>query len=270
MSDFPQSFSDRHGYQAEEAEITIREDAPPDVRAGIITLGYAAGLTPNGMRRAVCDVLLKRPDIEHNWGQSNIEQEVNSLVDDAPWFRIYDIAEKLYAVLREADYSGTNSGEYERRLNQFFRETGVGWQMEEGRVVVRGSEAFTLATQEAVAAMQAAGKPTAANEIHEALQDISRRPDADVTGAIQHAMAALECVARDYTGSKETLGPIIKKLPLPRPLDQAVPMLWGFASEQGRHLMEGRDPMFQEAELVVTVASALSVYLLRYLPSDQS
>lgn len=66
----------------------------------------------------------------------------------------------------------------------FVREQGIGWQMENGVIAVRGSEAFALATRNSVAAMQDACNLTAANEIHEALTDISRRPTADVTGAI--------------------------------------------------------------------------------------
>lgn len=118
--------------------------------------------------------------------------------------------------------------------------------------------------------MQQAGSPTAANEVHEALKDISRRPSADVTGAIQHAMAALECVAREVDGSTDTLGQIIKRLTIPQPLDGALHRLWGFASEQGRHIQEGREPSFEEAELVVTVASAVSVYLLRHATRAES
>ena len=77
-------------------------------------------------------------------------------------------------------------------------------------------------------------------------------------------MAALECVAREVDGSTDTLGQIIKRLMIPQPLDGALHRLWGFASEQGRHIQEGREPGFEEAELVVTVASAVSVYLLRH------
>jgi len=76
-------------------------------------------------------------------------------------------------------------------------------------------------------------------------------------------MAALECVARDIDGSSETLGKIIKQLNMPAPLDGSLHQLWGFASQQGRHIQEGREPSFEEAELVVTIASAVSVYLLR-------
>jgi hypothetical protein len=263
MSDPRSSFSERFGYRAPDAEITIREDAPEEVRAGVVMLGYATGMGPGSMSDAVCEVLLKRPD-PNNWSPGNIENEVHWLIDGAPWWKIYDIAERLYVEVSEGDFTGTQQNDYERRLNHLFREQGVGWQIENGAIVVRGSEAFALATRDAVDTMRDAGTPTAANEIHEALTDISRRPTADVTGAIQHAMAALECVAREIDGSSDTLGRIIGRLTLPPPLDGALHKLWGFASEQGRHIQEGREPRFEEAELVVTVASAVSVYLLRH------
>jgi len=256
------SFSERHGFHGPEAEIRIREDAPEEVRAAVVMLGYATGMRPGGMRDLICEVLLKRPD-PNNWSAGNIEHEVHQLVDDAPWYKVYDIAERIHAEIARDDFTGAKAAEFARRLTQLFRELGVGWQMEGGRIVFRGSEAFTLATRDAVATMQQAGKPTAANEIHEALRDISRRPTADVTGAIQHAMASLECVAREVDNSSDTLGRIIGRLSLPAPLDGALHKLWGFASEQGRHIEEGRQPAFEEAELVVTVASAVGIYLLR-------
>lgn len=263
MNDRRSSFSERFGYRAPDAEITIREDAPEAVRAGVLMLGYSAGIGAGTMRDVVCTALLKRPD-PNNWSSGNIENEVYRLIDDAPWYKIYDIAELLYVEVNKADFTDAKQHDYERRLNQLFCEQGVGWQMKNGAIVVRGSEAFALATRDAVTTMLDAGSPTAAREIHEALTDISRRPIADVTGSIQHAMAALECVARQIDGSSETLGRIINRLPLPPPLDSALHKLWGFASEQGRHIQEGRDPRFEEAELVVTVASAVSVYLLRH------
>lgn len=255
------SFSDRFGYQAPEAEISIREDAPTPVRDGILMAGYAAGLGPGAMRDILCQVLLQRPD-QNSWSPSNVEREVSGLIDEAPWYRVYDFAERLYAELDPSGFMGTRA-RFEAQLNQLFRERGVGWEMKQGILVARGSEAFALATGHATEVMQRHGAPTAANEIHEALRDISRRPHADVTGAIQHAMAALECVARKVSGTTDTLGPIIRRLNLPAPLDQAVEKLWGFTSQQGRHILEGRQPQFEEAELVVTTASALSVYLLR-------
>lgn len=262
MNGSDSSFSDRFGYQAPEAEITIREDAPTSVRDGILMAGYGADLGLGVMRDILCQVLLRRPD-QDNWSASNVEREVSGLIDEAPWYRVYDFAERLYAEIGARDFSGTQQARFEAQLNQLFRERGVGWEMKRGNLVARGSEAFALATGHATETMRQHGAPTAANEIHEALRDISRRPHADVTGAIQHAMAALECVAREVGGTTDTLGPTIRRLNLPTPLDQAVEKLWGFTSQQGRHILEGRQPQFEEAELVVTSASALSVYLLR-------
>ncbi|RWC37939.1 MAG: hypothetical protein EOS28_31385 [Mesorhizobium sp.] len=254
-------FSDRFGYRAPDADIQLREDAPPVIRDAVLVLGYDVGFGPGSMRDIVCGVMLRRPDLG-NWSPGNIEGEVQALVDEAPWFRIYDLAEKIHqTVHHRGDWEAASR--FQARMNDVFREHGIGWKMEDGRIMVRGSEAFELSTAHAVETMRSAGAPTAANEVHEALKDISRRPQPDVSGSIQHALAALECVAREYTATTSTLGPIVAKLNFPKPLDEAVHKLWGFASEQGRHLREGREPQFEEAELVVTVASALSVYLLR-------
>lgn len=267
MRDDGSKFSERFGYRPDAAEITIRESAPEEVRAGLVMLAANAGMGPAATRQVICEVLLKRPD-PNNWSQGNIEREVHDLVERAPWYKIYDIAERLYTAVGSGDFNDARQTDYERQLNQLFLELGVGWEMQNGILLARGSEAFTLATRDAVETIRGAGAPTAANQIHEALTDISRRPTADVTGAIQHAMAALECVAREVDGSKDTLGQIIGRLSVPPPLDSALHKLWGFASEQGRHIQEGREPKFEEAELVVTVASAVSVYLLRHRTRD--
>lgn len=264
-----ESFSDRFGYHGQEITITVREDAPQSLRDAIVLLGYEVGLDPHQMRSVLCEVLLRRPD-PNNWSAyPNVAWEVESLIDEAPWYKVYDIVEKVYRLFQKRSPSGEDAQAFERRLNSFFRENGIGWEMQEGRVIARGSEAFGSASNEAIREMGATGRSTASREMHEALQDISRRPHADVTGAIQHAMAALECVARDIAGSKETLGRIIPTLSLPKPLDSALQKLWGFASEQGRHIQEGREPRFEEAELIVTIASSVSTYLIRAAKSDE-
>jgi hypothetical protein len=44
MSDPRSSFSERFEYRAPDAEITVREDAPEEIRAGVVILGYATGM----------------------------------------------------------------------------------------------------------------------------------------------------------------------------------------------------------------------------------
>ena len=255
-------FSDRNGYRREEPEISVREDAPEAIRVGLIMLAYRGELSPEGLRRIICDALLRRPD-PNNWGESNVRREIDGLIDSIEWFKVYDIAESVFEFLHRPPHHDGRADNFEYQLNLLFREHGVGWQMQDGKVLARGSEGFSQSSSAAIVAMQNAGNSTATNEMREALADISRRPQADITGAIQHAMAALECVARNVSKSKGTLGEIIPKLDLPKPLDEALRKLWGFTSERGRHVHEGREPLFEEAELVVTIASAVCTYLIR-------
>ncbi len=232
------SFSARHGYAAPEAEITVREDAPELVRAAVLALGNASGMSVDTLRSTVCEVLLRVPD-RNNWSPSNVSEETQHLVFEAPWFRVYDIAERIYDRLynqgRRAEV------EFAYQLNEVFREHGIGYEMKDGRVIGRGSLAFREATEEAIRLMDAAAKLTAAIEMRHALSDISRRPP-DITGAVQHGMAAFECTARDVMGqSSASLGQLLPGLGLMKPLDKGVEGLWGYASQYGRHVAEGKD-----------------------------
>jgi len=261
-------FSERHGCQPEDAEITIRQGAPNELRGVVVGLANECGMRPSHLRSLVCRVLRRRED-KNNWTEfPNVDEEVRGLLDECEWFEVYDVVEALPTHF--SSYSAcTSEGEsadayFEIELNRYFRRQGIGWQLNDGVLETRGSEEFQVTIHEAFGELMDKGRQTAANEIHEAIKDLSRRPQPDSTGAIQHAMAALECVARDATGDpKATLGTILQRYQglLPKPLDQALAKLWGFASEQGRHLQEGREPGHEEAEVVVQVASAVARYL---------
>lgn len=256
----PNRFSDRHGYRGTAPEITVREDAPEGLRFAIPLIAQDVGMSPSVMRRTICAVLLIRPD-PSNWSEyPNIWGEATDLLENCPWFKVYDIVEAIYAVFAEG-FSGEEKN-FQERLNAYFQENGIGWQMVDGKIVYRGSEIFVDTTREAAVALAQAGRNAAAKEIHEALVDISRRPSPDVTGAIQHAIAALECTARDITGKPSlTLGRLVPHLQLIAPLDTAVEKLWGYASERARHIREGQTVSSEEAELVVSVACAVCTFL---------
>lgn len=151
-------------------------------------------------------------------------------------------------------------------LHEFFIEEGIGWQLVNGQIVTRGTEAFETVVTEATSGLATSERPTAAKHLHEALEDLSRRPQADLPGAAYHAMGSLECVARDLTGnSKATLGEILRRHPnlLPKPLDAALSQVWGYASEVARHVREGREIGREEAELLVGLSATVSTYLVR-------
>lgn len=257
-------FSDRQGYRPSAVQITVREDAPPELRSAIHLIAEDLNMAPSDMRHVICRVLLVKPDPD-NWSEyPNIYYEVEQLIASAQWYEVYDIIEVLYAEFaREAflqDFSPADK--FEQRLNDFFVEKGIGWELRDGKITHRGSKAFAKSTQEVPDHLNGSGFPRAANEMSEALIDISRRPEPDITGAIQHAIVALEATAREVTGQpNQTLGKLVPKLGLPKPLDQAVQKFWGYTSEYARHIREQQVVDPAEAELVVTVAGALCEFL---------
>ena len=260
------NFSHRHGYGSTDADITVREDAPHDLRYAVAEIARSAGMSPNPICSVVCRVLFVAPD-RNNWSEyPNVWEEVLGLLAECDWFKVYDIAEALW---RSLEHDDDNQRLFQNELNRFFREKGIGWELKDpDGIVFRGDQAFSAATSEAAQVLQGSGRTTAANEIHEALRDISRRPVPDRTGAIQHAIAALECTARDITGKPNaTLGALVPKLDLPSPLDTAVNKLWGFASDRARHLREGKSADGAEAELVVSIACAVCTFLAKRVPA---
>lgn len=259
-------FSKRHGFrQSTEAPITVREDAPHDLRGFVIQLAYECGFRPNTLRPLICRILHIPPDY-NNWTEyPNIDSEVRSMLGSCKWFRVYDIIEAIVNDMRK-EFRANDEKKFEAELNDYFFEIGIGWKLTGGHIEMRGDAVFERALNGTHIELRDRGLPTAAIELNEALQDLSRRPNPDITGAIQHSMAALECVARKTIGDeKATLGEILKRYPslVPQPLDQALTKLWGFASENARHVREGIEPTRDDAELIVTVVAGVSTYLAR-------
>ena len=263
-------FSQRHGFEPNQAPITVTRDAPYDLRGIVVDIAYESGFGPHRLRSIACQVLRVREN-PGNWSAfPNVDYEVREHVDSCEWYEVYDIVEAIYAdLLRESEKHLTSQDflrpqHFADELNKYFSKKGIGWQLVEGEVKVRGERAFEDTLAGATNVLSESGRPTAAKEIRQALHALSRRPEADLTGALQHALAAVECVMRDVTGDqKATLGDLLSRYKgaIPPPLDQAVEKIWGFASEQGRHLKEGKDPNQEEAELAVHVAAAVATYL---------
>lgn len=253
------SFSKRQGYSRPDAEISIRHEAPEALRAAVVSIAYRCGFAPSELRLVLCGILYKIPD-KSNWSEyPNIDDEVGTLVDELEWFEVYDFIEHLAekSLCKGCDLSG--------EVNNYFRVAGIGWQLLDQKIQMRGTEAFETAVREGQLLLAKQHRTTSAYELHEALQDLSRRPQPEISGAIQHAMAALECVARDVVGSKDTLGQLIQRNPglFPKPVDQIVEKAWAYSSNFGRHLMERMPPEFEEAELMVGVSGVLCRYLAR-------
>ena len=256
-------FSRRYGFRIQRP-ITVREDAPRTLRAGLLGILSEMGHSYTSMRELICPVVHEFPD-PNNWTEiPNVRDEVLGLVQDCDWFRIYDIAEVAYR-----SFIGENrQGEFTDRLNALFQDLGIGWQMVDGNIVTRGDEDFERAVVEANVHIECAGMQTARTELSEARADLSRRPEPDITGTVQHCVAALECVAREVSGDQgATLGTIIRRhggaIGIPRPLDTGIEQMWGYASEMARHIREGQLPAREEAEFLLSMSASIITYLLQ-------
>lgn len=259
-------FSERHGYIEDVPEVTIREDAPRDLRHFVISFAEDSGLRISSILDVACKTLLKAP--EGNWGPEYIRREAEGLLLDCAWFKVYDVAEAIYAYMEQhhittSDFRSAHEL-YALKFNQFCIEKGIGWQFQNGKIVARGTEAFEATVWKAKEVLLQSQHHTAHNELHQAYADLSKRPEPDLTGAVQHAFAALECTAREVTGQRAaTLGEIVKKSPqlFPQPLDEITKKIWGYASEKGRHLREGNTPTFAEALLMIGLSASIATFL---------
>jgi hypothetical protein len=172
---------------------------------------------------------------------------------------VYDIVEALYnRNLRDTQF------DFAREINDYFLDNGIGWKLDNGKIIFRGDRLFENRVQNAKSNITQSGFDTAKNEISEAISDLSRKPNPDKTGAIQHSLACLECIAREIVGNRnQTLGQLISqnRQIIPSPLDTVIEKIWGFASNQGRHIREGGEPDYNETELLVGLAVSISSYL---------
>lgn len=265
-------FSKRHSYaQVNEAEITVREDAPEPLRGYVVELAYECNFKPSDLRTLLCRLLKVAPDTS-NWSEyPNINSEVKTLLCDCPWYKVYDFMERIYHAGASIPFS-RDVVKFEKEINEYFMERGIGWLMSNGLIETRGPEAFQASVKSAIQELAASSFLTANGELKEAIHDLSRRPVPDLSGAIHHSMGALEAVCRSVSGdSKLTLGEVIKRFPnlVPRPLDEVVSKAWGYSSERGRHIREGGISSYEEAALVVGISASLCMYLALKTKTNQ-
>ncbi|MCC6573856.1 MAG: hypothetical protein IT462_08695 [Planctomycetes bacterium] len=263
-----QPFSRRQGLRKTASEPPIWDEAPESLRIAILNAARGIGrLGPQGVRDVVCDVLLCRPD-KNNWSDDPVWNEVLDHVEGCQWFQFFDLVEKLApAVFRR---TGDPSA-FQTAVNGSLEDANVGWRLRDGLVVAMADDTARPPIDHALKVLEDHHLATAQTELHEAIKDISRRPEADCSGAVQHAMAALEAVARHVTGdAKRTLGEILKhhRDLVREPLKTGLEKLWGYTSDQARHGREGNAVEPAEARVVVGIAAALVPYLISKLPAS--
>ena len=154
-----------------------------------------------------------------------------------------------------------------RKLSLLFalpRNASSSFPYHNGRRIT--SRPFEYKDRKVADVLESKGLYTSSNEIRRAIVCLYTY-DPDAPGALKHARAALECVAREVTGYRRLmLKDILDQVPdmFPDPyVKEVVLKLWGYMSDKGVHRREGDDPTYDEAELVVGVSNALCLYLAR-------
>ena len=250
------TFSERYNLRTTDVPITIQYEAPDDFRVWLIECACSIGLSIDCILTIICQKTFRGTD--GNWGADFKKNEAIDKLRSASWPLVYDVAEALFTHLTTQNMKQT----YVSKLNSYFLIHGYGWKFENGIILYRGSATEDASYQDAINVLVA--NPTAKIELTNALHDLSRRPDPDLSGTVHHALAAVECLARDiFNAPASTLGDIIKKnkAHFTSPLDIVIDKLWGYASNHGRHMGEGTTPSFAEAQFVLYASSAIIIFL---------
>lgn len=133
----PQPFSRRYGCK-QPKETRDWEDAPDRVRGTAVDKARLP-IGPKRLHEIFCSVLKLHPEhTDDAWSQ------VESPMSSCEWFHVYDAIEAFYA---EMVGSGgplqlACAAIYEKAMNECFKEESVGWQLANGAIVTRGTEAF--------------------------------------------------------------------------------------------------------------------------------
>lgn len=269
MDDMDEKFTKRIGIDVPYPEISVIYDAPEEFRNYLCLLMFKYNLGGlRKLRECVCLAVGCAPD-PNNWSENDfMKAEIQDIVQNCYWSKVYDVLEAYYEKMNFRERP-----QFQSAINDYFLENGIGWKFEQGKVLRRSDSFSQIAFDAVCEELDAKGQLTPHGELKQAILDLSRRPTPDITGAVQHSVAALECLYREATGdTRATLGRLTNDFPwiLPAPLDIAVSKIFGFASEHGRHLQSGREPNYDEAELLVYLSASICLYLSKkHLKSSQ-
>jgi hypothetical protein len=200
---------------------------------------------------------------------------LSSMHQFGDWQVVADAFHDLYArgflnlrqhdhqLLRWREYDGSDQGFFQRNFE--IRVTFAGRKYFES-LEAQAAEENRVDMMPVTRLLESAKHKATMRELREAQLDLLKRPDPDITGAIQHSMAALECTAKLISGSdRGTLGDVLRqrKLPLVTTLNELLEKAWAFSSDRARHVADAKPISYRDAELVLGLAEAMIVYLLR-------
>lgn len=261
MSDL-HSFSARNGIS--DPAPAKPEEAPQAIRYWVFQ--YLKNEHPSSPVEAA-DVLanfLQHPSFSAGFSGSDHNgawRKLQIFVRELEWWKIYDLLEYICESMKYG------RKQFISMLNSDLAAEENCYRMNDhGQIVFTGTDALEGSVSRAETVLGVKGRYPAKNEIHKAMEALSKRPKPDLTAAAQHALAGLEIAARNFTGeNRATLKEIVEKHPetFPAPLGQAICLLHEYAAGKVKQAAEGATFNYDELELMIGIEANLTMYLNR-------
>jgi hypothetical protein len=153
------------------------DDAPQALR--FFLLKYLEGKYSGYPSQAaeIIEQFLRRPGLKnefYNPHDPTVWTRMYSLIEEWEWWKVYDFAEALFEA--RASHNIYDAQFFQTDLNKLFEDQNILYRMTGGTIVFKGSESFEAAVRKAKLVLENAGRQTARDEIHKALENLSSRP----------------------------------------------------------------------------------------------
>jgi len=177
----------------------------------------------------------------------------DTFYESLKWNEKYSVVEALI----------NNSEAKIQELNDILERQNSGYRMHENRRLVPITDQVEI---DEVEEAQKTSLETVNDHMKKAIQAFSDRENHRYGTAVVEAVHALETLAKYKTREKNgSLGTLVKKMNLPKSLENSIGALYGFSSEEaGRHAAKDKviDVDFDTAKFVIVTCSAFVNYIL--------
>ncbi|MBI2886099.1 MAG: hypothetical protein HYY02_02700 [Chloroflexi bacterium] len=197
------------------------------------------------------------------------------LLARASWVEVLDVFDEWFPfAFEQAERSLRNPflgrlTELVNRVNQLFREEGIGWQIDDRRIQRRQSPVLDSRIREATGLLSDARFQAVEQLWIKAVGALNRRPEPDMENCVKDAVAAVEAMANIVAGTNgQELDKLAETLAtqsrIPKPLNNTLKQPYYYRGNQPGVTHGSGEPLsarVEDAEYVLNWAAASVVYL---------